>query len=117
MTLQERIAKKQAEDKLKYGGCPLLEESEKLETDDILNTPLTLVDVGQIVSKAKNETVFVAKFAEYPNHFYFCPSILAEIVESILDNSHEIEELRKDGLKMELTKVKGKKNSYIDVII
>ena len=90
----------------------LMDGAEKLSTNDVVDKELTMNDcdsiqfsrfVGYDNDKAVKENVSysICTFAEFPNKFYNCGSVLGNICDQIIANDMR-EELRATGLKIRL---------------
>lgn len=82
----------------------------KLETDDIANKPLTLVDYD-FTSDKDGEVFSVVIFKECPNSFYFGGKVLTDLCSAIEADGQAKKELTKDGLAMTLHVEPCKKDS------
>lgn len=91
----------------------------KLETEDILGKPVTIVDFDWSKPDRENGTSYpVIIFKEYDNCFYFGGLVLADLLADIGGDDDAMQELTKDGLPIKLSMVKGKnKREYAKVEI
>lgn len=76
----------------------------KLDTADIENKELTVVDFDFATDKESDEVFGVAIFKEHANCFYFCGLILTDLFIAIQEDKEALAEFKKDGLKIKLKK-------------
>jgi hypothetical protein len=64
------------------GLSPLMQNREKMETIDVLESLTLTMDGCDLVTKDGNEFAVVT-FAEFPDNFYFAGKILTDIVKAV----------------------------------
>lgn len=91
----------------------LMDGAEKLSTDDVIDKEITMNDCDSIQfsrfagyddngnAVKENVSYSICTFAEFPNKFYNCGSVLGNICDQIIANDMR-EELRATGLKIRL---------------
>lgn len=62
---------------------------EKLETEDVVDMPLTIEDFDMVYTEAA--TYAVVTFVEHPKKFYNCGLILTKMVQAWIDSYDELE--------------------------
>ena len=83
--------------------CSLIKEFDtQLKSVDLFDKVLTVEDVDKI--QTKNGECGVMRFKEYPEAFYFTPSLLTDLCDTILSDPEALNELRtgKDELKIKI---------------
>ena len=78
----------------------------KLETEDVLNKPITIIDFDYGVKKGEAFPVILLK--EYPNCFMFGGMVLGDLLRDIENDAECMDELHATGLTVMLSTVKSK---------
>lgn len=90
----------------------------KLETEEILERPLTIIDYDFGVDKSTGVPFAVVIFKEFPDAFYFGGMVLTDLLTTIESDEQLKDELLEYGLPVSLGEKKGKnKKTYVTVEI
>lgn len=101
MSLKDNLMAKNAGEGIKF-----MENREKGELTEILNTEVTLRDYDFINGKEGRFVVFIIDQDKV--HFFFGGSVITGLLDSI--NPEDYEELKKEGVPVEVYKKKSKGN-------
>ena len=108
MSLKDNLMAKNAGEGIKF-----MENREKGELTDILNTEVTLRDYDFIIGKKGRFVVFIVD--QDTEHFFFGGQVITELLDSI--NPEEKKELKADGVPVEIYQKHSKNgNDYFGMI-
>ena len=74
-------------DKFKNEGVPFMEGKTKGELQDVLNQKLHIDEFGFI--NGENGRFAVIHVKEYPEQFFFCNSVITEMLETVKEDGQE----------------------------
>lgn len=74
------ITREQAQKDGVLGGCPLIEDREKLDFDDMIGEIITVQDYALV--KTKKDEAYALTFEEYPKNYAWAGGCLKKFIET-----------------------------------
>lgn len=74
------ITREQAQKDGVMGGCPLIDEREKIDFDDIIGEHITVKEFARV--QTKTDIAYAITFEEYPKMYAWCGGCLKKLIET-----------------------------------